>query len=86
MNLRGTVAMARTSVPDSATSEFFVNLVDNTSLDYKGSNAPGYAVFGTVVQGMSVFDAMAALPTGTSNGYADVPTTDVTITLAIQVR
>lgn len=85
-NLRGTVAMARTSVPDSATSEFFVNLVDNTSLDYKGSNAPGYSVFGTVVQGMNVIDAIAASPTGTTNGYSDVPVTDITITLAVQVR
>lgn len=85
LNVRGTVAMARTSEPNTATSEFFVNLVDNSSLDYKSAYAPGYAVFGKVVQGMNVMDAIAALPTGTSNGYNDVPTTDVTITLAMQV-
>ncbi len=86
LNVRGTVAMARTNVADSATSEFFVNLVDNTTLNYQSANNPGYAVFGTVVQGMDVVDAIAAMPTGTSNGFADVPTTDVTISLALQVR
>lgn len=85
-NLRGTVAMARTSVPDSATSEFFVNLVANTFLDYQSSASPGYAVFGTVTQGMEVIDAIAAVPTGTQNGTADVPLTDVTITSVSQVK
>ena len=85
-NLRGTVAMARTNVPNSATSEFFVNLVDNLSLDYKNAANPGYAVFGTVVQGMDVVDAIAAEPTGVVKGYADVPLADVTITLAVQTQ
>jgi peptidyl-prolyl cis-trans isomerase A (cyclophilin A) len=58
-NARGTIAMARTSDPDSATSQFFVNLVDNFSLD----DAPGYAVFGHVVEGLDVVDAIGAVPT-----------------------
>jgi cyclophilin family peptidyl-prolyl cis-trans isomerase len=85
-NLRGTLAMARTNVPNSATSEFFVNLVDNLSLDYKNAANPGYAVFGTVVQGMDVVDAIAAEPTGVVKGFADVPLSDITITLAVQTQ
>lgn len=85
-NLRGTVAMARTSVPNSATSEFYVNLVDNTFLDYRSALSPGYAVFGKVVQGLSVIDTMATQRTGFVNGFADVPLTDITITLALQVQ
>jgi peptidyl-prolyl cis-trans isomerase A (cyclophilin A) len=86
LNTRSTVAMARTSVPDSATSEFFVNLVSNPSLDYQSAANPGYAVFGTVVQGMDVVDAIAAVPTATVNGVADVPTADVTLSFAIQTQ
>jgi cyclophilin family peptidyl-prolyl cis-trans isomerase len=85
-NLRGTLAMARTNVPNSATSEFFINLVDNLSLDYKNAANPGYAVFGTVVQGMDVVDAIAAERTGVVSGFADVPLSDVTITLAVQSK
>ena len=83
-NTRGTLGMARTSTPDSATSEFFINLVDNVSLDYQSATNPGYAVFGTVVQGMDVVDAIALLPTGTANGLSNVPTADVTIQYALQ--
>ncbi|MDP2900598.1 MAG: peptidylprolyl isomerase [Candidatus Bathyarchaeota archaeon] len=64
-NLAGTIAMARTSVPDSATSQFFINLVDNTDLDYSSTALPGYAVFGKVVAGMSVVNSIAAVKTGT---------------------
>ncbi len=85
-NLRGTVAMARTSEANSATSEFFINLVDNASLNYQNASNPGYAVFGKVVQGLSVADTIATLPTGTTQGFANVPTQDVTITLAQQIR
>jgi cyclophilin family peptidyl-prolyl cis-trans isomerase len=85
-NARATVAMARTNVFNSATSEFYVNLVDNTFLDYKNAANPGYAVFGTVVQGMDVVDAIAAEPTGVFNGSTDVPLTDITITMAIQSK
>jgi peptidyl-prolyl cis-trans isomerase A (cyclophilin A) len=66
-NLRGTVAMARTNVPDSATSEFFINHVDNLFLNYSTTSA-GYAVFGKVVQGMDVVDDIAANATGMLNG------------------
>lgn len=86
LNTRSTVAMARTNVPDSATSEFFVNLVDNPALDYQSADKPGYAVFGTVVKGMDVVDAIAAEPTAVFNGTADVPTTDVTISFAVQTQ
>ena len=85
-NLRGTVAMARTSVANSATSEFFINLVDNTFLDYRNEGNPGYAVFGKVTQGQDVVDAIGAKPTGVFNGFSDVPLEDVTITLALQVK
>ena len=85
-NARATVAMARTNVFNSATSEFYVNLVDNTFLDYKNAANPGYAVFGTVVQGMDVVDAIAAVPTGVFNGSPDVPLTDITITMALQSK
>jgi peptidyl-prolyl cis-trans isomerase A (cyclophilin A) len=83
-NARATVAMARSNVFNSATSEFYVNLVDNTFLDYKNAANPGYAVFGTVVQGMDVVDAIAAVPTGVLNGSTDVPLTDISITMALQ--
>ena len=86
LNTRGTLAMARTSVFDSATSEFFINLVDNPSLNYQSASSPGYAVFGTVVTGMDVVDAIAATPTSTVNDTADVPSTDVTITFALQTQ
>ena len=85
-NSRSTVAMARTNVFNSATSEFYVNLVNNTFLDYKNAANPGYAVFGTVVQGMDVVDAIAAVPTGVFKGSTDVPLTDITITMALQSK
>ena len=85
-NARGTLAMARTSVPNSATSEFYVNLVDNKSLDYQSAASPGYAVFGKVVNGLDVIDKIAALQTATVNGFANVPTTDVTLQLALQIK
>ena len=85
-NLRGTLAMARTNAPNSATSEFYVNLVDNLSLDYRNNANPGYAVFGKVVQGLEVVDAIASQPTGTVQGTPNVPLTEVTLTSAVQVR
>ena len=81
-NLRGTIAMARTSDPNSATSQFFINLVDNPSLDYvEGQNA-GYAVFGEVVEGMDVVDKIAEVETHTVGQYQDVPVDPITITSA----
>jgi peptidylprolyl isomerase/peptidyl-prolyl cis-trans isomerase A (cyclophilin A) len=83
-NLRGTLAMARTNVFNSATSEFFINVVNNTFLDYKNAANPGYAVFGKVLQGMDIVDTIVAQPTGVLNSFADVPLTDVVINLALQ--
>lgn len=77
-NLRGTIAMARTSAPDSATSQFFINVTDNGFLD-AGVRGAGYAVFGKVVEGMGVVDAIAAVNTGYAKGMADVPMEPVVI-------
>lgn len=86
LNSRSSLAMARTSVPNSATSEFFINLVDNPTLDYESEAKPGYAVFGKVVQGMDIVDAIAAVPTAAVDGLANVPVTDVTINLVLQTQ
>nr|WP_264673431.1 peptidylprolyl isomerase [Marinobacter nitratireducens] len=77
-NLRGTIAMARTSAPDSATSQFFVNVVNNGFLD-AGVRGAGYAVFGKVTEGMGVVDAIASKKTGVSRGMADVPVEPIII-------
>jgi peptidyl-prolyl cis-trans isomerase A (cyclophilin A) len=77
-NLRGTIAMARTPDPDSATAQFFINLVDNDFLN-KGVRGPGYTVFGKVTEGIGVADAIAAVPTGRRGGMADVPAETVRI-------
>lgn len=84
LNTRSTVAMTRTNVPNTATSEFSVNLTDTPPLDYQSEASPGYAVFGKVVTGMEVVDAIAAEPTNTVNGVADIPATEVTISFARQ--
>jgi cyclophilin family peptidyl-prolyl cis-trans isomerase len=78
-NKRGTLAMARTNDVNSATAQFFVNLVDNDFLDHKGASNFGYAVFGRVESGMDVVDAIAAVKTGSHGGYQDVPVEPVTI-------
>lgn len=78
LNLRRTVAMARTQDPDSATSQFFVNHLDNDFLD--GDSRTGYAVFGEVVDGMDTIDLIAQVPTSTQNGMEDVPVEPVVIT------
>ena len=78
INARGTLAMARTSVVDSATSQFFINLSDNDFLNHSTRDF-GYAVFGRVADGMDVVDTIAALPTGSSGGQQDVPLDAVTI-------
>lgn len=77
-NSRGALSMARLNEPNSATSQFFINTVDNKMLDQPRGGA-AYAVFGKVIKGMEVVDAIAALPTGQSNGMDDVPKTAVTI-------
>ena len=77
-NVRGTLAMARTMVVDSATSQFFINLNDNDFLN-NGTRDFGYAVFGRVTDGMDVVDAIAAVPTGNKGGHQDVPNETVHI-------
>lgn len=77
-NQRGTIAMARTQIADSATSQFFINHVDNSRLDGR-PGAPGYAVFGKVVSGMDVVDRIASVKTTRKFGHADVPVTDIVI-------
>ena len=77
-NKRGTLAMARTGVVDSATSQFFINLRDNDFLNHGGRDF-GYAVFGRVTDGMDVVDAIAAVATGNRAGHQDVPLDPVTI-------
>lgn len=80
-NKRGTIAMARTSVVDSATSQFFINLVDNTFLDFTSPTPQGfgYAVFGRVSDGMDVVDAIAKAKTGFSGPHQNVPESPIVI-------
>lgn len=80
-NTRGTLAMARTNVPDSATGQFFINYKDNSFLNHtaKNTNGWGYAVFGEVIEGMDVVDAMAKQATGNRGGHENVPKTDIVI-------
>lgn len=77
-NLRGTLAMARRRDPDSADAQFFVNVSDNAHLDADGTR-PGYTVFGRVVAGMEVVDAISLVETGVRDGMRDVPLEPVTI-------
>jgi cyclophilin family peptidyl-prolyl cis-trans isomerase len=77
-NLRGTLAMARTSDIHSATAQFFINLVDNDFLNHQPGNY-GYAVFGRVIAGMDVVDAIAAVPTTRRRGHGDVPVDEVVV-------
>ena len=79
-NKRGTLAMARTSAPDSASSQFFINVVDNGFLDKKqAQDGVGYCVFGRVLEGMDVVDKIVAVPTSNKGGHQAVPVEDVTI-------
>lgn len=83
----GTVAMARTGDPNSATSQFFINVADNTrTLDPPGPNAPGYTVFGRVVSGMDVVNRIKGVQTGRSGPHGDVPVTPIVINSATLVR
>ncbi|HEO1378636.1 TPA: peptidyl-prolyl cis-trans isomerase [Legionella pneumophila] len=84
-NKRGTIAMARTMDPHSATAQFFINVADNGFLNYSGDHPQGYGycVFGEVVEGMDVVDAIAKVKTGQRNGHADVPVEEISI---IEVR
>ena len=78
-NMRGTVAMARTNDPNSATAQFFINHGNNDFLNYIDDNKAGYAAFGKVTEGMEVVDAIASVETTTRNGMDDVPVEPVTI-------
>ncbi|MBN1604875.1 MAG: peptidylprolyl isomerase [Chitinispirillaceae bacterium] len=82
-NRRGTIAMARTSNPNSATSQFYINIVSNPNFDFKNQSAMGwgYCVFGRVIKGMEVAESIARIPTGAQ----DVPTTPVVITKATRL-
>jgi peptidyl-prolyl cis-trans isomerase B (cyclophilin B) len=87
-NQRGSIAMARTPDPHSATGQFFINSVNNDFLNFKNKSAQGwgYAVFGKVVEGMDVVDAISAVKTGNSKGYRDVPVEVVVINSARRVE
>ncbi|MHC4213763.1 MAG: peptidylprolyl isomerase [Planctomycetota bacterium] len=84
-NDRGTLAMARTQDPDSATAQFFINHKDNDFLNYVDQDNPGYAVFGCVVEGMDVVDKIASVETTTKGMYSDVPAEPVVIESAAVV-
>ena len=86
-NKRYTLAMARTSAPHSATSQFFINTVDNGFLDFTAESAQGwgYAVFGRVVEGTEVVDAIEKVRTGNRGGHSDVPVETVTIVRAVVI-
>ena len=84
-NAAGTLAMARTSDPNSATAQFFINTVDNTGLDYPNPDGNGYAVFGKVVSGMDVVRKIEATPTTTRGPMADVPQQPIVIESATVV-
>lgn len=87
-NRRGTLSMARTSDIHSATSQFFINVNDNTSLDHRGKQPQqfGYAVFGKVVEGMEVADKIVAVPTTSKGMHGDVPVKDVLIIKAYEEK
>jgi len=80
-NLKWSLSMARTSDPHSATSQFFINLENNSSLDHTAETPQGwgYAVFGTVIEGFETVEAIAAVATGSSGGHQDVPLEDITV-------
>ncbi len=87
-NDRGTLAYARTMDPHSATTQFFINLVDNNFLNHTGKNMQGwgYAVFGKVTEGMDVVDAMAKVETTSRMGHQDVPVDDIKIIKAVLIE
>jgi peptidyl-prolyl cis-trans isomerase B (cyclophilin B) len=87
-NRRGTIAMARTGDPHSATAQFFINVADNTPLDHTGKDMRGwgYAVFGQVVEGMDVVDAIVAVPTASRGPHQNVPAEPVVIQKAAVVQ
>lgn len=85
-NTRGTVAMARSLAPDSATSQFYFNTVNNTGLDFASSANPGYAVFGRIVSDLAVLDTMSTVATRTVGTNADVPVSNIVVQTAVQTK
>lgn len=85
-NLRGTIGMARAAAPNSATSQFYFNLVDNPGLDYQNDTQPGYAVFGKIVSGLDVMDAMGNTPVSTQYNLPNYPVTPILVQTATQTR
>lgn len=85
-NDKYTVAMARTGDPNSATAQFFINVKDNDFLNYPGQDGWGYCVFGKVVEGKEVVDAIRSVKTGNRSGFQDVPVEDIVITDAEVVK
>jgi len=85
-NVRGTLGMARTADANSATSQFYFNLVDNAALNYVSDAQPGYAVFGRVIQGLPVMDAIGSVTTATRFGLTDFPVADVLLQSATQSK
>ena len=87
-NVKGSIAMARTSDPNSATSQFYINTVDNPSLDYKSDVDPGYAVFGSVISGLDVIERLNAVPVRVDlfSGLTHLPVTNVVILSALQTK
>lgn len=81
-NDRGTLAMARTSDPNSATAQFFINVVDNQNLNAPNPDGYGYTVFGKVIQGMDIIDKIRSVPTRSAGMYQDVPQTPIVINSA----
>ena len=81
-NVVYSIAMARTNVPDSATAQFFVNVVNNKNLDFPRPDGHGYAVFGMVIKGTETIDKIKAVSTTTNRPFADVPTTTIVINSA----
>ena len=86
LNFRGTVSMARTNNPNSATSQFFINVVDNSFLNYRNSSNYGYAVFAEVIGGMDVVDKIKNVSTGVVSRFKDVPLDPVYISKASRIR
>ena len=87
-NLRGTIAMARTTDPNSATAQFFINYKDNSFLNFTSQTPSGwgYAVFGEVIEGMDIVDAMSKQDTSNRGGHQDVPKTDIVIEKAEVIK
>ena len=86
LNKAGSIAMARTSDPHSATAQFFINLVDNAFLDFPGGDGWGYCVFGQVVEGMEVVKRIGEVETGRAHGHRDVPVEPIRIDRAERVE